>query len=247
MINIKPVQFYFGFDFRAGPEDSVDVTIDASMSGLFWHPHISFLHLLSIKRKEGFGYVDSREYFAYDDHTFFMGEALEITFACNFDFQKFPFDDHTCDFTYFDKLADISKITLNTTDYVAYWENSIESSQNKSLLKITNTTTPYIISVEINPNQTVFKSLSAAGIKIHIQRHSIGLLLGSFYVPTGIFAILSMTSYVINPDIVSFILFSQYSPFDCQVSFYMANDVLLRFGMYFVCFIFENLKKTLCH
>ena len=32
-----------------------------------------------------------------------------------------------------------------------------------------------------------------------------GLLLGSFYVPTGIFAALSVGSYVINPDIVSII------------------------------------------
>ena len=207
MFILQQVQSNYGFNFRAGPEIEEYVTIDTHLIDVFWHPHISFLHLLSIKRKVGLGYVDSREYTAYDKHTFYMGEEVEITFACNFDFQNFPFDDHTCDLTYYDKLADVSKIILNSTDYVDYWGNSIESSQNKSRLNITNTTTPYIISVEINPNQTVFKSVSGAGIKINIQRGSIGLLLGSFYVPTGIFAILSMTSYVINPDIVSFILF----------------------------------------
>ena len=194
----------YGFNFRAGPGIDEYVTIDTDLIDLFWHPHISFLHLHSIKRKVGLGYVDSREYSAYDKHTFYMGEEVEITFACHFDFQKFPFDDNTCDLTYFDKLADVSKIILNSTYFVDYWGNVIESSQNKSKLKITNTTTPYIFSVEINPNQTVFKSVSAAGIKIYIQRDSIGLLLGSFYVPTGIFAILSIASYVIHPDVVSF-------------------------------------------
>ena len=41
---------------------------------------------------------------------------------------------------------------------------------------------------------------------IHLQRDGLGLLMGSFYAPTGIFAILAMTSYVINPDAVSYIL-----------------------------------------
>ena len=57
--------------------------------------------------------------------------------------------------------------------------------------------------VDIN-EVTVIKEgkLSSAGVMIHLKRDGLGLLLGSFYVPTGIFAILAMTSYVINPDAV---------------------------------------------
>ena len=65
------------------------VKIDTRLKDLFWHPHISFLHLHSIDRKGGLGYVDSREYNVYDKHTFHMSEEVEITFACHFDFQKF--------------------------------------------------------------------------------------------------------------------------------------------------------------
>ena len=49
-----------------------------------------------------------------------------------------------------------------------------------------------------------YKWKNEAGvISLNLKRVSLGLLLGSFYVPTGIFAALSVGSYVINPDIVS--------------------------------------------
>ena len=51
-----------------------------------------------------------------------------------------------------------------------------------------------------------YKWKNEAGvISLNLKRVSLGLLLGSFYVPTGIFAALSVGSYVINPDIVSII------------------------------------------
>ena len=48
--------------------------------------------------------------------------------------------------------------------------------------------------------------LSSAGVMIHLQRDGLALLMGSFYIPTGIFAVLAMTSYVINPDAVGYAL-----------------------------------------
>ena len=47
--------------------------------------------------------------------------------------------------------------------------------------------------------------LSSAGVMIHLQRDGLALLMGSFYIPTGIFAVLAMTSYVINPDAVGYV------------------------------------------
>ena len=43
---------------------------------------------------------------------------------------------------------------------------------------------------------------SYAGLTIHLKRNKLGLLIGSFYVPTGIFAMLSMISFAINPEMV---------------------------------------------
>ena len=78
------------------------------------------------------------------------------------------------------------------------------NAQDHKKLIIPNTTTPFIVSVEILPNKTMWGIVSSTGLRINLQRNSIALLMGSFYVPTGIFAIMSMASYVINPEVVSF-------------------------------------------
>ena len=69
---------------------------------------------------------------------------------------------------------------------------------------LTKPRSDFKIWVEINPT-TLIKAgkISSAGIRIHLKRDRLGLLLGSFYIPTGIFAVLAMASYVINPDAVS--------------------------------------------
>ena len=44
------------------------------------------------------------------------------------------------------------------------------------------------------------------GIVIKVRRKGVIRLLGTFYVPTGTFASLSMLSYFIHPDVVRFFL-----------------------------------------
>ena len=177
------------------------------MKDLFWHPKVAFLNLLSIKKKEGLGYRKIQEFYGYEGHSFRMAEDLEIKFTCNFYFQNFPFDKNECNFTYFSKVASDSTIVLSPPKIVNYGENEmrqITPEENKSLMITNSTISKFKIWVEISQNTTLWGSYSASGITIHFQRNSIGLLSGSFYVPTGLFAVLSMTSYVINPEIVSF-------------------------------------------
>ena len=40
------------------------------------------------------------------------------------------------------------------------------------------------------------------GVVIKLKREKLGNLVGGFYVPTGIFALLSMISFFIDPDVV---------------------------------------------
>ena len=44
---------------------------------------------------------------------------------------------------------------------------------------------------------------SYTGVRFKFRRHDLGLLLGGYYGPTVIFAILSLISFFINPDVVS--------------------------------------------
>ena len=180
------------------------MAIDHRMEDTFWHPEISFLHLLSLKRKGGLGgHGNTAKYFARNKNAIVLVEDVEITFTCNFNFQRYPFDYHECFLTYFNEMQEETAVILNTTMFVEHWGNRIYFSQNDISLIITNTTTPFIVSVEIQPNISLWGAVSASRIKINFQRNSYALLMGSFYAPTGIFAIMSMTSYVIDPDIVS--------------------------------------------
>ena len=40
------------------------------------------------------------------------------------------------------------------------------------------------------------------GVTIFLKRNTFDLLIGGYYIPTGIFAVLSMISYFIDPDVV---------------------------------------------
>ena len=48
-------------------------------------------------------------------------------------------------------------------------------------------------------------NFSHVGMRIHLQRNNLGLLLGGFYAPMGLFSALSLISYTIDPDIVSYL------------------------------------------
>ena len=45
-------------------------------------------------------------------------------------------------------------------------------------------------------------NVSQAGILIRMERESLGQLLSGYYYPTASFALLSMVSFAINPDVV---------------------------------------------
>ena len=45
---------------------------------------------------------------------------------------------------------------------------------------------------------------SGVGMRITLRRNNLGLLIGGYFGPTIIFSLLSLVSFTINPDIVSF-------------------------------------------
>ena len=56
-----------------------------------------------------------------------------------------------------------------------------------------------------------FGTYPLTGMIIKMKRKSLGLLLGGYYYPTTAFALLSMISFLINPDIVSIAHIAPYS------------------------------------
>ena len=58
--------------------------------------------------------------------------------------------------------------------------------------------------ISLNPSFTHFTGLnySSAGIRVHFHRNNISLLIGGYYAPTMIFALLSQVSYSIDIHMV---------------------------------------------
>ena len=59
------------------------------------------------------------------------------------------------------------------------------------------------ISIIGNNKHTFTGNYSYTGMKMKLKRKSLGHLTVGYYYPTGSFSLLSMISYLINPDIVS--------------------------------------------
>ena len=98
-------------------------------------------------------------------------------------------------------------IGFKNLSWITYGERKV-SSANESI-SIRNLRIPFKIQISIHPQVEYEYLLSRyypknmAGLKFVLERDSLSLLLGSFYFPTGVFALLSVGSYIINPEIVS--------------------------------------------
>ena len=165
----------------------------------------------------GFGYNQLNNYYLYDDsddnmqmsEMMEMSEIIRVTVFCDFDFSDFPFDDQECDLSLYDPINSWTWITINETDYLC---NNGTCIQDKEWTMLQNQNKiPYSIRMKnIGTDDRTFgnsafyvESWSISSIRFSFQRNSLGLLLGSFYFPTGLFAFLSMGSYIINPEMVS--------------------------------------------
>ena len=128
---------------------------------------------------------------------------VESTIHCDFELQYFPFDDHECDLDFgtpefsptFIEMGDIQILTNNSRLNTLKGEMPIENSH-----------LPFEFSIIPKGAFTlrnIYYSSSYIGIIIRAKRNKIGMLVGSFYVPTLAFSLLSTISFFINPDIVN--------------------------------------------
>ena len=183
------------------------MAINEAKAKVMWHPKITFLNLLSLEKFPGVGYETIKNFYFWANsdeiHTF---EIFKLKFSCDFDFKTYPFDKHECDLSFIDWRFESKEMTFNNTKNIRYRDQQLNFG-NKGALIISTSKTPFEINITLNDAITKrFGNFlySIAGIKLNLKRKSISLLYGSYYVPTGMFAILSMASFVINPDVVSY-------------------------------------------
>ena len=141
------------------------------------------------------------EFWHREPHFKFYSEVIRETFYCDFDFQLFPFDKHKC---YMRIYSTATSQQLKLTPTKIYVNVSTTNLTESPLLLQTNRL-PYSITVESIPTGITFNekySYINSGILFNIRRNDIGQLIGGFYGPTAIFTLISLISFLMDPDVV---------------------------------------------
>ena len=122
---------------------------------------------------------------------------MTLKIPCSFKFENYPFDEHTCDIDFYEgRFFDRVNVDLNQ---ITFKELSVDFLTPNETIPFESAKIPFNIHVSI-----FLDSYNDTGtISLSLKRNSINLLFGSFFIPTEIFATLSIGSYIITPDIVS--------------------------------------------
>ena len=190
------------------------IPFDEETAKHIWHPRLSFFNLKKVNTLAGFGYRELNQYFIFESNEYGnnmeMDEIVKVTVYCDFDFKLFPFDDQECDLSLYDTVNTAVWLIFDEINNLCFENKNCINKDGAGMLLPDQYAMPYEIEMKIMPtrNWTTDTSyydypFSYSTVKFSLQRKSFGLLIGSFYIPSGLFALLSTGSFIINPEIVS--------------------------------------------
>ena len=183
--------------------------IDEKVARLIWLPIIKFENLLKFEQTKSYGNeVQSnlwlwRNQSKYGGKNIEYGEEFQLTFSCHFHLSKFPFDSHECPIYFEDRRYSTNSLSINDIriNYAKSW-----TGVGDDPLILYDLGLPYEFELEALPTKEkdidYNYNVSQAGMVIKIKKRSLGQLLSGYYYPTTSFALLSMLSFLINPDVV---------------------------------------------
>ena len=184
------------------------VQIDETTAKLIWRPIINFENLLDFKPTKAYGNAVQYNLWLVgnrNDYNMQYGEEFQLTFPCRFHLAKFPFDSHKCSIYFGDIRYTTDELMIETvtlTDWSK--DNGPSTSVGGDPLILDDLALPFGFELEVLPNKEkdINYNVSMAGILIQIERESFGMLLSGYCYPTVSFALLSMVSFLIHPDMV---------------------------------------------
>ena len=190
-------------------------------------------------------YETDYHWFNYPHHLEFK-QNIQVTIFCSFDFHDFPFDSHVCDFKI--GSSGVSIYYLRLLPFEIHSGDIISNGYEPILIK-QESHLPFELNVESLPSFEIIidgYNYSHAGMRLHLRRDDLGLLMGGFYLPMGLFSALSLISFSIDPEIVSFLL----DRFSLLVLFFLycivdhekktAQKYALIFHLFIVVFYFSK-------
>ena len=166
----------------------------------FWKPRLVFQNMKTLDQTKVYGGTED-DSFTLQKDKFIYKESFQMKFFCPFNFTDFPYDSNTCCLDY--RVRGAQNMILNTAKII-YGDEITNDSQ----IVIKNLPFPFDVTLESIKVFSKVRKLNQktfyhTGMCLKIKRKAPYRLLTSFYYPTTAFALLSMLSFLINPDIVS--------------------------------------------
>ena len=182
-----------------------------------WHPIIDFGHLIDYQRTKSYGGEKSYQS-VYKEKRIFYGEEFLLTTSCNFHFENYPFDSHVCHLEFGDLTWTVNKLVISSPKITH--GNSLHNLGDKPIT-IDDLPYPFEFQLEVMPSFNTSDPIldtyySFNGVAIKMKRKSLGELITGYYYPTSAFALLSMISFLINPDLVSPRLYNNLKYLQCM-------------------------------
>ena len=188
-----------------------DFDLTEEESTLIWQPVLGFKKLIEFKRTPMYGGSESSvsKVFPLENFALVYGnrhveEKFQLTFSCDFDFAKFPFDSQECSVVYGSSILFYEKMKFNITQAVF---GTISTKSGGDPIILDNLSFPFEFQIMAQPSFKLaniqMMPFSYTGIVFKMTRKSPGQLLIGYFYPTASFAFLSMISFMINPDMVS--------------------------------------------
>ena len=170
-------------------------------------PSLMFLNAFDVQKISLFGSDRFNYFWIYTENqtSFEYAEYLQVTLGCNFEFNNFPFDRHDCKMEFFcpsydEPMLEFKEIHLEDS------HTGVEVPMNESF-DLLNERIPFHANVRIlldtEPKTIGGYSFSTAGIQFKFKRTKFELLMSGYFIPTGMFALFSLMSFLISIENVS--------------------------------------------
>jgi hypothetical protein len=157
----------------------------------------------TVTRTRKYGPMEHDFFWFKYPHQFEYQQAFKVEIYCTLEFIAYPFDSQECNFTFGSSITFSKELHLKET-WLRYRNERKKFGEGP--LEIETNRLPFFISLE-SLQEHIFTQAgydySFVGMKMTLTRNNFGLLIGGYYGPTGMFSLLSLASFTINPEIVS--------------------------------------------
>ena len=170
-----------------------------------WTPSVVFTNAISVEKLNTYGEDKMRRFYLVnttESQYFYYQVFLVIKITCDLDFTSYPFDHQNCTLHYSNIVGYRKFIILKPPVF----EDDQNLPGNSTSIKSGVLPFDAMLKAIDTPDKKIQGDyFSMVGVSIELVRDQTALhqLMGSYYVPTAIFAILSMFSFFIKPDLVS--------------------------------------------